>query len=74
MFPFQPFQDRAAQLHQVLEQLGVPSNEVTEKTIQQLQSIAQLATLSSTTGLGALGGLGGLGGMLSESNFGRDYE
>merc|ERR1719354_319565 len=53
--------DRAAQLHQVLEQLGVPSNEVTEKTIQQLQSIAQLATLSSTTGLGALGGLGGLG-------------
>jgi len=50
--------DRAAALHQVLEQLGVPSNEVTEKTIQQLQSIATLSTLT-----GSAGGLGGLGAL-----------
>lgn len=56
--------DRNAALHQVLEQLGVPSNEVTEKTIQQLQSIATLATLTAgTSGLAAAGGLGGLGAL-----------
>jgi len=57
--------DREAALHQVLEQLGVPSNEVTEKTIQQLQSIATLSTLTGAGGLGGLGagGLGGLGAL-----------
>jgi len=57
--------DRASALHQVLEQLGVPSNEVTEKTIQQLQSIATLSTLTGAGGLGGLGagGLGGLGAL-----------
>jgi len=67
--------DRASALHKVLEQLGVPSNEVTEKTIQQLQSIATLATLTASSGLGggvggglggglgALAGIGGLGGV-----------
>merc|ERR1719348_144668 len=57
--------DRASALHQVLEQLGVPSNEVTEKTIQQLQSIATLSTLTGAGGLGGLGALGQLTALAS---------
>jgi len=59
--------DREAALHQVLEQLGVPSNEVTEKTIQQLQSIATLSTLTGAGGLGGLGALGQLSALASAS-------
>jgi len=59
--------DRASALHQVLEQLGVPSNEVTEKTIQQLQSIATLSTLTGAGGLGGLGALQQLTALASAS-------
>jgi len=53
--------DRKSQLHQVLEQLGVPSGEVTQKTLTQIQSIATLAALSTSGALtGALSQLSAL--------------
>lgn len=60
--------DRKSALHQVLEQLGVPSGEVTQKTLTQIQSIATLAALSTT------GALGGALSQLSALASGNPYQ